>query len=76
MFSKCIAKLFALEPAATAVEAGVIAAILLTGLCCLLLATGELGRIALSFRPRRSDDRVSLTALSPYVPRFRTASTA
>lgn len=41
MFSKCIAKLFALEPAATAVEASVIAAILLTGLCCLLLATGD-----------------------------------
>ncbi len=41
MLSRCIAKLFALEPAATSVETGVITAILLTALVCLLLATGD-----------------------------------
>jgi hypothetical protein len=41
MFSKCIAKIFALEPAATAVECGVIGAILLTALVCLTLAVAD-----------------------------------
>lgn len=41
MFAKYIAKIFALEPAATAVECGVISAILLTALICLVLAIGN-----------------------------------
>lgn len=38
MFAKYIAKIFALEPAATAVECAVIGAILATAIVCLLLA--------------------------------------
>jgi len=41
MFGKYIAKIFALEPAATAVECGVISAILLTAFVCLMLAVGD-----------------------------------
>jgi Flp pilus assembly pilin Flp len=41
MFTKYIAKIFALEPAATAVERGVIAAILMTALVCLALGLSD-----------------------------------
>jgi hypothetical protein len=41
MLSKCVAKIFALEPKANAVEAGVITALLLTALLVTIVAVGE-----------------------------------
>lgn len=41
MLLKCVAKLFALEPKANAIEAGIITALILTALLSTLLAVRE-----------------------------------
>lgn len=41
MFSKCVAKIFAMEPKANAVEAGIITALLLTALLVTMVAVRE-----------------------------------
>lgn len=41
MFVKCVAKIFALEPKANAVEAGIITALLLTALFVAIFAVRE-----------------------------------
>jgi Flp pilus assembly pilin Flp len=41
MFAKTIAKIFALGPAATAVECGVISGIVLTAVVCLMMAFSD-----------------------------------
>lgn len=41
MFVKCVAKIFALEPKANAVEAGIITALLLTALLVTVFAVRE-----------------------------------
>jgi hypothetical protein len=41
MILKCVAKIFALEPKANSIEAGIIAALLLTALLVTLLAVRE-----------------------------------
>ena len=41
MLSKCVAKIFAFEPKATAIEAGIITALLLTALVVTILAVRD-----------------------------------
>lgn len=41
MFSRCVAKLFALEPKANAIEAGIIAALIATALVVSVIAVRE-----------------------------------
>lgn len=41
MLSKCVAKIFALEPKANAIEAGIITALVLTSVVVTLLAVRE-----------------------------------
>lgn len=41
MLSKCVAKIFALEPKASAIEAGIITALLLTALLVTMVAVHE-----------------------------------